>query len=207
MFVIGLTGSIGMGKTTTAQFFRDAGVPVFDADAAVHDLYAGEAVAPIEAAFPGTTEAGRVDRGRLSERLRAAPGGFARLEAIVHPLVEARRARFLEAAAAAGAARVVLDIPLLFEGGGVDVVDHVVLVSAPAAVQRARVLARPGMTEEKFAMIAARQMPDVEKRARADTIIETGEGLDLAREMVAQVLRLTQNRVGRRRVGETDIDA
>lgn len=177
-FLLGLTGGIGMGKSTASQMFRDLGHPVWDADAAVHRLYApgGAAVAPVAAAFPGVLRDGAVDRGLLKARLAADPAGFARLEGIVHPLVAADRAEFV--AAQAGAPLVVLDIPLLFEGGSQAGMDGVAVVSAPAAVQRARVLARPGMTEADFQMILSRQMPDADKRARADWVIpsDTVEG-------------------------------
>ena len=189
MIVIGLTGSIGMGKTTTADLFRQAGLPVFDADAAVHALYNGPLVAEIEATFPGTTAVGRVDRAKLAERLSGDGGAFRRLEAIVHPAVRRAESEFLDRARVAGAPAVVLDIPLLFETGRHHDVDKVVVVSAPAEVQRARVLARPGMTAEKFDALLARQMPDAEKRARADFIVPSGDGLEMARASVAAFLR------------------
>ncbi len=188
MIIIGLTGSIGMGKTTTADLFRDAGLPVFDADATVHALYDGPLVAEIEAVFPGTTMDGRVDRARLAERLSGDVDAFRRLETIVHPAVRRAEAVFLERARAADVSAVVLDIPLLFETGRHRDVDKVVVVSAPAEVQRARVLARPGMTEEKFEALLARQTPDAEKRARADFVIPTGAGLETARAAVAVFL-------------------
>lgn len=189
MIVIGLTGSIGMGKTATADLFRQAGLPVFDADAAVHDLYNGPLATEIEATFPGTTVEGRVDRTKLAARLSGDVDSFRRLEAIVHPAVRRAEADFLEKARAAGAPAVVLDVPLLFETGRHYEVDKVVVVSAPAEAQRARVLARPGMTTEKFEALLARQMPDAEKRARADFVVPTGEGLDAARDSVAVFLR------------------
>lgn len=189
MIVIGLTGSIGMGKTATADLFRQAGLPVFDADAAVHDLYNGPLATEIEATFPGTTVEGRVDRTKLAARLSGDVDAFRRLEAIVHPAVRRAEADFLEKARAAGAPAVVLDVPLLFETGRHYEVDKVVVVSAPAEAQRARVLARPGMTTEKFEALLARQMPDAEKRARADFVVPTGEGLDAARDSVAVFLR------------------
>lgn len=187
---IGLTGSIGMGKSTTAKMFAEAGVPVFDADAAVHALYApgGDAVAEIEAAFPGTTGPKGVDRAKLSAALARDPSGFEKLEAIVHPLVAAAREAFLEEARAAGCWAVILDIPLLFESGREDAFDVLVVVSAPEAVQRERVLARPGMTVEKFEAIKARQTPDHEKRARADFVVETSKGLDDARAQVRDII-------------------
>lgn len=177
-----------MGKSTTAQIFRELGVPVHDADAAVHALYGAEGVAPVEAAFPGVTLGGRIDRALLGARVLGDEAAMKRLEAIVHPLVHAREKAFLEAASAAGAPIAVLDIPLLFETGGENRVDAVLVVSAPESVQRARVLARPGMTEEKFAAILARQVPDGEKRRRADHVIDTGHGLDRARVAVAALL-------------------
>lgn len=172
-FRLGLTGGIGMGKSTAAQMFRDLGHPVWDADEAVHRLYApgGAAVAPVAAAFPDALRDGGIDRSALRAALAADPDGFARLEAIVHPLVARDRAGFL--ARHAGAPIVVLDIPLLYENGTQDEMDGVAVVSAPAELQRARVLARPGMTEAALALILSRQMPDAEKRARADWIIPT----------------------------------
>ena len=190
MIVLGLTGSIGMGKSTTAGLFREAGAPVQDADQVVADLYArgGAAVGPVGAAFPGVVTDGAVDRGRLSDSVLGDPQALARLEAIVHPLVADARAAFLTEAKAAGAPAAVLDVPLLFEAGIADHVDAVVVVSAPEAVQRDRVLSRPGMTEQKFAAILARQMPDAQKRARADFVIDTGNGIEAARGQVADVL-------------------
>lgn len=189
MIVIGLTGSIGMGKTTTADLFRQAGLPVFDADATVHALYEGPLAADIEVAFPGTTREGRVDRARLAERLSGDNGAFRRLEAIVHPAVRRAEDDFLARSRAAGASAVVLDIPLLFETSRQGDVDKTVVVSAPAEVQRARVLSRPGMTEEKFQALLARQMPDAEKRARADFVIPSGDGIAAARASVEAFLR------------------
>lgn len=190
MKIIGLTGSIAMGKSTTASMLADEGCPVFDADAAVARLYApgGAAVEPVEAAFPGVAAGGAVDRGRLSERLQADPSAFARLEAIVHPLVAGARAQFLDAAREAGAEFVVFDVPLLFETGMDADVDYVMVVSAPYAVQRDRVLARPGMSEAKFRAILERQTPDSQKRARADVVIDTSRGLDAARAQVRAAL-------------------
>ena len=192
MIVLGLTGSVGMGKSTTAAMFREAGVPVFDADAAVHDLYRGEAVAAVAAAFPGTALAGIIDRTRLRERVAGDAAALQRLEALVHPLVRARREAFLDKARAAGAAIAVLDIPLLFETGGQADVDAVVVVSAPEPVQKERVLARPGMTEALFSAIVGRQVPDAEKRARADHLIDTSQGLEAARSEVAALLARVQ---------------
>ena len=189
MIIIGLTGSIGMGKTTTADLFRQAGLPVFDADATVHALYQGPLVPDIEAAFPGTTTGGRVDRARLAERLSGDGDAFRRLEAVVHPAVRRAEADFLARSRAAGAPAVVLDIPLLFETGRQGDVDKTVVVSAPAEVQRARVLSRPGMTEEKFEALLARQMPDAEKRARADFVIPSGDGVAAAKASVEAFLR------------------
>lgn len=185
-FLLGLTGGIGMGKSTAAAMFRDLGHPVWDADAAVHRLYApgGAAVAPVGAGFAGVVRDGGVDRAALKALLAADPSGFARLEAIVHPLVAADRADFI--AAHRGAPILVLDIPLLFEGGAQAAMDGVAVVSAPAAVQRARVLARPGMDEAGLAMILARQMPDAEKRALADWLIPT-ETLEGARAAIMDI--------------------
>ena len=188
MIVIGLTGSVGMGKSTTAAMFAAAGVPVFDADAAVRRLYAGAAVAPVEAAFPGVTRDGRIDREALGPRVIGDEAAMRRLEAIVHPLVRAARESFLAEARAAGAAMAVLDIPLLYETGGAAEVDVVVLASAPKAVQKARVLARLGMTEAKFEAILGKQMPDAEKRKRADLVIETGDGLEAAERRVREII-------------------
>jgi dephospho-CoA kinase len=188
MIRIGLTGSIGMGKSTTAKLFADAGVPVHDADAAVHDLYRDEAVPLVEAAFPGTTRGGIVDRVALGKQLSSEPTGFKRLEAIVHPLVRARERAFLEQQKAGGADLVVLDIPLLFESGGAERVDKIVVVSSDPQIQRLRVLARPDMTEEKFNLILSRQMPDAEKRARADYVVNTGDGIEAARKQVDEII-------------------
>lgn len=188
MIRIGLTGSIGMGKSTTAKLFADAGVAVHDADAAVHDLYRGEAVPLVEAAFPGTTRDGIVDRVALGKQLSSEPTGFKRLEAIVHPLVRARERAFLEQQKTGGADLVVLDIPLLFESGGAERVDKIVVVSSDPQIQRRRVLARPDMTEEKFNLILSRQMPDAEKRARADYVVNTGDGIKAARKQVDEII-------------------
>jgi dephospho-CoA kinase len=188
MLRVGLTGSIGMGKTTVAQMFRDAGVAVLDSDRIVHALYRGAAVAPIESAFPGVTADGVVDRARLAERVLGDGAALKRLEDIVHPLVWAARDRFLADHEAKGEKIVVYDVPLLFETGAEDTVDAVVVVSAPQDVQKARVLARPGMTEEKFAAILAKQTPDSQKRARADYIIDTSTGLEDARLQVERIL-------------------
>lgn len=189
MWVLGLTGSIGMGKSATAGIFRAMGVPVHDADATVHDLYAKEAVAPVEAAFPGVVQDGVVNRPALSQCVFGDAAAMKRLEAIVHPLVRAREEMFLAKARAAGARLVVLDIPLLMETGSAGRVDAVAVVSAPEAVQKARVLARPGMSEERFALILAKQVPDADKRRRAHFLIDTGRGFEAARHQVAGVVR------------------
>jgi dephospho-CoA kinase len=186
--LIGLTGSIGMGKSETAKLFARLGIPVYDSDAAVHQLYAlgGAAVAPVAAAFPGTVKDGAVDRALLAKRVGGDETAFKTLEAIVHPLVAAEQRRFMEKHA--GALMVVQDIPLLFETGGQARMDAVVVVSAPAELQRARVLARDGMTPEKLDHILSRQMPDAEKRAKAHFVVETGKGLDHAFEQVKAVV-------------------
>ena len=188
MFVLGLTGSLGMGKSTTARFFAEEGVPLHDADAAVHRLYEGEATALIEAAFPGTTSGGRVDRDKLAKKVLGDSAAIKKLETIIHPLVGRAEAQFLDEAARKDAAVVVLDIPLLFETGADRRCDAVVVVSAPADVQRARAFERPGMTEEKFQAILAKQMPDAEKRARADFVVDTSKGFDAARAQVREIL-------------------
>jgi dephospho-CoA kinase len=187
--VIGLTGSLGMGKSTTARLFAEAGVPVHDADATVHRLYSGEAAPLIEEAFPGTTDAAGVSRPRLAERVLGNPEALHRLERIVHPLVRREELLFLEKAEGDGAPVVVLDIPLLFETGADRRVDAVVVVSAPADVQRARAFERPGMTETKFQALLAKQMPDEEKRRRADFVVDSSQGLDSARVQVHAILR------------------
>jgi len=188
MIVLGLTGSIAMGKSTTAAMFRDAGVPVHDSDEAVHRVYAGAAVPLVETRFPGTVVDAVVDRGRLSAIVLTDPDALRDLERIVHPLVRADADAFIERNRDAGVPLVVLDIPLLFETGGTGRVDRIAVVTADAEVQRQRVLARPGMTEEKFAAILARQTPDAEKRRRADYIIDTGKGLEAARAQVAAII-------------------
>ncbi len=198
MIVLGLTGSVGMGKSATAKMFADEGVPVFDADAAVHRLYEGEAAPPIAAAFPAAVSAGRVDRERLSRAVVGNSEAFARLEAIIHPLVRKAREKFIAAAKAEGAEIVVLDIPLLFETGGEHEVDKIVVVSAPQPVQKERVLARAGMTEEKFSAIVAKQMPDSEKRKRADFVIDTSRGFGAAGEEVRAILRALSETKGTR---------
>jgi dephospho-CoA kinase len=189
MIVLGLTGSIGMGKSTTAKMFADAGVPVHDSDEAVHRLYSGAAAPLVEEAFPGTTKKGTVDRAELAKRVVGQPQAIARLEKIVHPLVRADADAFLKRHRAAGVPLAVLDIPLLFETGGAVRVDKIAVVTAPAEIQRERVLSRPGMTPKKFAAILAQQMPDAEKRKRADFVIDTGKGLAAAREAVRAIIR------------------
>jgi dephospho-CoA kinase len=190
MMLVGLTGSIGMGKSETAKMFAGEGVPVYDADAAVHTLYAkgGAAVAPIGEAFPGAVKDGAVDRAALSQAVMGDAAAFKKLEAIIHPLVAQVQRDWLDRQKAAGADVVVLDIPLLFETGGEARVDKVVVVSAPEEVQRARVLARPGMTAEKLNAILAKQVPDAEKRGKADYVVDTSQGLDHAREQVRTIL-------------------
>jgi dephospho-CoA kinase len=188
MIVLGLTGSIGMGKSTTARMFAEAGVPVHDSDETVHRLYAGKAAPLVEAAFPGVAADGAVDRQRLARRVLGDAAALKRLEAIIHPLVRADADAFVSRHRAAGAPLVVLDIPLLFETGGRGRVDRVVVVTAPAEVQRARVLARPGMTEAKLDSILARQVPDAEKRRLADFIVDTGKGFDAARADVRRIV-------------------
>ena len=188
MKIVGLTGSIGMGKSTTATMFAEAGIPVHDADATVHRLYAGRAAPLIEAAFPGTVVDGTVDRDRLGKAVIGNGEAMKKLESIVHPLVRAEEAAFLDTARGQGAPFVILDIPLLFETGGDKRVDAVIVVSADAAVQRTRVLERAGMTEEKFEAIVARQVPDAQKRANADFVIDTGHGLEAARAQVRDVI-------------------
>jgi dephospho-CoA kinase len=199
MFILGLTGSLGMGKSTTARFFAEEGVPVHDADAVVHRLYEGEAAAAIEAAFPGTTAGGKVDRTRLAARVLGDGAALARLEAIVHPLVQDAERRLIAEARTRGEKVAVLDIPLLFESGADRRVDAVVVVSAPPEVQRARVLERPGMTVEKLEAILARQMPDAEKRARADFVVDTSQGFDAARAQVRAILAAVATMPKRRR--------
>ncbi|TIT62977.1 MAG: dephospho-CoA kinase [Mesorhizobium sp.] len=188
MIVLGLTGSIGMGKSTTARMFAEAGVPVHDSDETVHRLYAGKAAPLVEAAFPGTTADGSVDRAKLGARVLGNAAALKKLEAIIHPLVRADADAFLAKHRNAGESIAVLDIPLLFETGGRGRVDKVVVVTAPAEVQRQRVLARPGMSEEKLAAILAKQVPDAEKRRLADFVIDTGNGLDAARAAVAAII-------------------
>jgi dephospho-CoA kinase len=194
MRIVGLTGSIGMGKSTTAGFFRAAGVPVHNADEAVHRLYAGAAVPLIEAAFPGTTRDGVVDRAALGRNVLGDGQKLKQLEALIHPLVSANRDAFLERARSKGALLAVLDVPLLFETGGAEHVDVIVVATAPAPVQRARVLERPGMSVEKFEAILAKQMPDAEKRRRAHVVIDTGRGMEAAQRDVDSVVRMFAGR-------------
>jgi dephospho-CoA kinase len=188
MIILGLTGSIGMGKSTTAQLFAEAGVPVYDADAAVHRLYEGEAVQAIEAAFPGTTVDGKVDRNRLSAQVVHDPAAIKRLEQIVHPMLGASRQKFFHDAEQSGAPVVVVDVPLLFETGGEKRVDAVVVVTTTPEIQRQRILARDNMTSEKLDAILARQLPDAEKRRRADFVVDTSHGLDPVRARIRDIL-------------------
>jgi dephospho-CoA kinase len=198
MFVIGLTGSIGMGKSTTAKFFAEEGVPVHDSDAVVHRLYEGEAAPAIEAAFPGTTSGGKVDRDKLSAHLVAHPGDFKKLEALVHPLVRAAERVFLADAEKRGDKVVVLDIPLLYETAAEARCDAVVVVSASTETQRGRMKER-GMSDERFEAIIARQVPDAVKRERADFVVDSGQGLDHARAQVREILRAVATLPKRRR--------
>jgi dephospho-CoA kinase len=188
MLLLGLTGSIGMGKSTTAKLFAEAGVPVYDADATVHMLYEGEAVPAIEAAFPGTTAGGKVDRNKLSARVVHDPAGMRELEQIVHPMLGASRQKFLEDAERAGAPVAVVDVPLLFETGGEKRVDAVVVVTTTPEIQRQRILARDNMTGEKLDAILARQLPDAEKRRRADFVVDTSDGIDPVRAQIRDIL-------------------
>jgi dephospho-CoA kinase len=194
MIVLGLTGSAAMGKSATAAMFAEEGVPVFDADAEVHKLYDGVAASAIEAAFPGTTMGGRVDREKLAAKVVNDPAALKRLEAIVHPLVRAVEEKFRTEARASGAELAVLNSPLLYETGGDRRVDKVVVVTAPEHVQKARLFERPTMTEEKFRAILARQMPDSEKRRRADFVIDTSKGFDAARAEVRAILKQVAGR-------------
>lgn len=196
-FVLGLTGSIGMGKSATAAMFRQLGVPVHDADAAVHELYRGAAAAPIGQAFPGTVADGIVDRAKLGAAVLGDPAGLRVLEGIVHPLVRAKKEAFLRKAVADGAPLVVLDIPLLFETAGQTQCDAVLVVTTSSDVQRERVLARPGMTEDKLASILAKQMPDAEKRAQAHFLVDTGRGFASAEAQVRSILACLAGRPGK----------
>ena len=188
MLILGLTGSIGMGKSVTAGLFAEAGVPVLDADAVVHRLYAGEAVSAIEAAFPGTTVAGKVDRNKLSARVVHDAAAMKRLEEIVHPMLGASRQKFLHDAEQSGAPVAVVDVPLLFETGGEKRVDAVVVVTTTPQIQRQRILERPNMTDEKLNAMLARQMPDAEKRKRANFVVDTSHGLDPVRARIRDIL-------------------
>ena len=198
MIVAGLTGSIAMGKSTVAGMFAELGVPTFDADAAVRDFYAGDGAKAVEAEFPGATVSGQVDRERLGSRVLGDAEALQRLEGLVHPAVAQARARFLERAAAAGRGLAVIDVPLLFETGGETSVDLVIVVSASASLQRARALARTGMTEAKLEAILSRQTSDADKRRRAHFIIDTGGRLEMTRAIVAQFMRATAALVGGR---------
>jgi dephospho-CoA kinase len=188
MIILGLTGSIGMGKSTTAKLFAEAGVPVYDADATVHMIYEGEAAPAVEAAFPGTTVNGKVDRNKLSARVVHDPAAMKQLEQIVHPMLGASRQRFLSEAEQAGAAVAVVDVPLLFETGGEKRVDAVVVVTTTPEIQRQRILARDNMTPEKLDAILARQLPDAEKRKRAHFVVDTSHGLDPVRARIRDIL-------------------
>jgi len=198
MLILGLTGSIGMGKSTTAKLFEEAGVPVYDADAAVHQLYEGEAAPAIEAAFPGTTENGKVDRTKLSARVLHDPAAIRQLEQIVHPMLGASRQKFFADAEASGVPVAVVDVPLLFETGGEKRVDAVVVVTTSPKIQRERVLTRGTMDEERLDAILARQMPDAEKRKRADFVVDTSDGLDPVRarirDILAEVVKMPKRR-------------
>jgi dephospho-CoA kinase len=198
MIILGLTGSIGMGKSTTAKLFAEAGVPVYDADANVHSLYEGEAVVAIEAAFPGTTADGKVDRNKLSARVVHDPVAIKRLEQIVHPMLGASRQKFFADAERSGAAVAVVDVPLLFETGGEKRVDAVVVVTTAPEIQRQRILSRDNMTSEKLDAILARQLPDADKRQRADFVVDTSHGLDPVRaqirDILAQAVKMPQRR-------------
>ncbi|AMJ62166.1 dephospho-CoA kinase [Bosea sp. PAMC 26642] len=202
-FLLGLTGSIGMGKSTTSAMFRACGVPLHDADAAVHGLYRGRAVAPIAAVFPGVVRDGAIDRATLSAAVLGKPEALHALEAIIHPLVREEEQTFLADCRLAGAALAVLDVPLLLETGGETRCDAVLVVTAPAAVQRERVLARPEMTVEKFEAILARQMPDAEKRRRAHFLVDSGGGLMAARRQVGSILSALAGRPGRQQSSES----
>jgi len=188
MIVLGLTGSIGMGKSTTAKLFAEAGVPVYDADATVHQIYEGEAAPVIEAAFPGSTVDGKVDRAKLSAKVVHDPAAMKQLEALVHPMLRAHHQKFLDDAERSGAPVAVVDIPLLFETGGEKRVDAVVVVTTSLETQRERILARDNMTAEKLDHILARQIPDAEKRERADFVVDTSHGLDPVRSRIRDIL-------------------
>lgn len=189
MLLLGLTGSIGMGKSTTAKLFQEAGVPVYDADATVHKVYEGEATAAVEAAFPGSTANGKVDRQKLSGMVVNNPDAMKRLETIVHPMLRSHQLKFLEDAEKSGAPVAVLDVPLLYETGGEHRVDAVVVVTTTPEIQRERILARENMTPDKLDAILARQLPDAEKRKRADFVVDTSHGLDPVRQRIGEILR------------------
>lgn len=189
MLLLGLTGSIGMGKSTTAKLFEEAGVPVYDADATVHKIYEDEAVPAVEAAFPGSTVNGRVDRQKLSAMVVNNPEAMKRLEAIVHPMLRSHQLKFLADAEKSGAPVAVLDVPLLYETGGEKRVDAVVVVTTAPHVQRERILARDNMTHDKLEAILARQLPDEEKRKRADFVVDTSHGLEPVRQRIGEILR------------------
>jgi dephospho-CoA kinase len=189
MIILGLTGSIGMGKSTTAKLFAEAGVPVYDADATVHMIYQGEAAPAVEAAFPGTTADGKVDRGKLSAQVVGDPAAMRRLEQIVHPMLRAYHQKFLHDCEQAGAPVAVVDVPLLFETGGETRVDAVVVVTTSPEIQRQRVLARDNMTSAMLEAILARQLPDAEKRRRADFVVDTSHGLDPVRARIRDILQ------------------
>ena len=199
MLVLGLTGSIGMGKSTTAKFFADEGVPVLDADATVHALYESEAAPLIEKEFPGTTSAGKVDRKKLGSAVIGNAQALKKLEAIVHPLYRRAERDFLAMAEAAGKPIVVLDVPLLLETGGAERVDAVVVATAPAEIQKARLLEREGMTLEKFLALLEKQMPDAEKRGKADFLVDTSKGFDSARDQVRAILMVAAKLPKRRK--------
>jgi dephospho-CoA kinase len=198
MKILGLTGSIGMGKSTTAKLFAEAGVPVYDADATVHRIYEGEAAPAIEAAFPGTTANGKVDRAKLSAKVVQDPAAIRRLEQIVHPMLRGYHQKFLDDAERAGAPVAVMDVPLLFETGGEKRVDAVVVVTTAPEVQRQRIMARGNMSAEALDAILARQLPDAEKRRRADFVVDTSHGLDPVRarirDILAEVVKIPQRR-------------
>lgn len=198
MLVLGLTGSIGMGKSTTARLFSEAGVPVYDADATVHKIYEGEAAPAIEAAFPGTTVNGKVDRDKLSAKVVHDAAAMKRLEQIVHPMLHAYRQSFLDQAERSGVDVAVVDVPLLFETGGEKYVDAVVVVTTTPHIQRQRILARSNMTDDKLNTILARQLPDAEKRSRADFVVDTSHGIDHVRERIREILAQTAKMPRRR---------
>ena len=203
MIVLGLTGAIASGKSTTAAMLAERGIPVFSADDAVHDLYRGPAVASVGKAFPGTVKNGAVDRRILGEALARDPAAIARLEALIHPLVGRAERRFIKEAKAAGQKMVVLDYPLLFETGADKRVDHIIVTTAPAPVRRERALSRPRMSPKMYRLLSARQLTDREKRARADYVVDTGRGLDAARDQLDHILgELAALPIARRRAAK-----